>query len=211
MKSFKQFVFLEAEQPTSDKNPVEVDAYHGSGTADIPEFKEGHARLKNDYYGGQEGVGYFTNKKHIAGKYAKAMSKNTGTPTVYSTRLKMNHVFDVDHEFTGDKLKHVMPDDEKEHENFARSAGLMPPGSDRYKVLSDLKRGNVKLTGKQVFFGLSRGGVNTKKAVVHLKKKGYDGLRYNGGENMEMERHDVYIPYHAKSIEIKNREKLENK
>lgn len=209
MKSFKQFVFLESEQPISDKNPVEVDAYHGSGTADIPEFKEGHARLPNDHYGG--GVGYFTNKRKVSETYAKAMSKKTGTPTVYSARLKMNHVFDVDHEFTGDKLKHVMPDDEKEHENFARSAGLMPPGSDRYKVLSDLKRGNVKLTGKQVFFGLSRGGVNTAKARDHLKKKGYDGLRYNGGENMNMERHDVYIPYHAKSIEIKNREKLENK
>lgn len=204
MKTFKQFT-EQVQSKLEDTNPVEIDAHHGSGTPDITEFKQEHARVLNDHYGG--GVAYFTNKRHIAHKYAKAMSKKTGTPTVYSAKLKMNNVFDVDHEYTGDKLKHVLPDDEREHEAFARSAGLMSPGTDKYKVLSDLKKGNTKLTGKQVFYGLSRGGVNTAKAREHLKKKGFDGLRYNGGENMGEERHDVYMPYNANSIEIKGKEK----
>ena len=96
-----------------------------------------------------------------------------------------------------------MPDNEKEHETFARGAGLLRLGVDRYKVLADLKSGSVKLTGKEVFFGLSNGGINTAKAREHLIRKGFDGIRYNGGENMNMvTRHNVYIPYNADSIKI---------
>lgn len=191
--------FLVEEKNTS----VEVDAYHGSGKH-FTSFDQKHARLKNDYYGG--GIGYFSSNHDVAKTYAKSMSKETKTPHVYHTKIKMKKVFDVDHKFSGDKLKHVLPDD---HDSFARGAGLMKLGVDKYKVLHDLKHGKSELSGHQVFKGLSKGMNDTAKARDHLIKKGYDGLRYNGGENMNMAtKHDVYIPYNAKSIKIHKVEKI---
>jgi len=195
MLSFKQFII--EEQHT---NPVEVDAYHGSGKK-FSKFEQRHARIQHDHMGG--GVGYFTSDKHVGMSYAKHMAKyhKTDTPYLYHTKLKMHNVFDVDHHFHGDKLKHVLPD-EKHHEDFARGAGLLKLGTDKYDVLSKLKHGHVKLSGHDVFRGLERAHGGTGNAREHLIKKGYDGLRYNGGENMQTKKHDVYIPYKADSIHI---------
>lgn len=193
-----------------EQNPVKVDAYHGSGRL-FGKFDPSKARVKNDNYGG--GI-YTTSSKKVGISYAKTMARKqkTGTPHLYHTTLDMKNVFDVDHEFTGDKLKHVLPDDEKKHEDFARGAGLLRlGGEDKYSVLSKLRRGELKLTGDQVFKGLSRGGVNTAYARSHLISKGYDGLRYNGGENMNTERHNVYIPYNTDSITINKVSKIVKK
>lgn len=210
MLSFKQFIreeeSTEGKKLSSEKhsNPVDVDVFHGSGRR-FDKFNQSFGRVKNDFMGG--GIGYFTNSHHVAKSYAKngARFAKTDTPLVYHTKLKMNNVFDVDHHFHGDKLKHVLPD-EKKHEEFARGAGLLRAGTDKYDVLSKLKHGHLKLTGHQVFQGLSKGGVNSDDARDHLIKKGYDGLRYNGGQNMDQaEKHDVYIPYKADSITIHKR------
>jgi len=200
MLSFKQFI----REEESHANPVDVDVFHGSGRR-FDKFNQNFGRVKNDFMGG--GIGYFTSSHHVAKSYAKngARFAKTDTPLVYHTKLKMNNVFDVDHHFHGDKLKHVLPD-EKKHEEFARGAGLLRAGADKYDVLSKLKHGHLKLTGHQVFQGLSKGGVNSDDARDHLIKKGYDGLRYNGGQNMDQaEKHDVYIPYKADSITIHKR------
>ena len=194
------FPFHESRRP--GHNPVVVDAWHGSGRI-FRKFEQIHARIPNDYFGG--GIAYFTDDHGVAKTYAKSMAKSQGTktPFIYHTRLTMRNVFDVDGEFTGPELLHLLPDNEKEYEQFARGAGLLRLGVDRYQVLSDLKNGNVKLNGKQVFFGLSNGGINTARAREHLIRKGFDGIRYNGGENMNMAvRHNVYIPYNANSIKI---------
>ena len=213
MKRFRHYLAEEEQSSSasSHHNPVEVDAYHGSGHL-FRKFDQKHARIPNDHMGG--GVGYFTDHHDVSKTYARSMARHakTSTPYVYHTKLKMKNVFDVDHEFHGDKLKHVLPDDPKHHEQFARSAGLMKPGTNRHQVLNDLKDGKHKLTGKQVFFGLSHGGINTAKAREHLIKKGYDGIRYNGGENMNMAtRHNVYMPYDADSIKIHKITQLVNK
>lgn len=200
MKTFKQHLM---ERDTLGANPVTTDAYHGSGHH-FTNFDQAKSRVPNDHMGG--GVGYFTSDHGVAKTYAKAASKKTGTPHIYHTTLKMKNVFDVDHTFTGTKLKHVLPD-EKHHEDFARGAGMLPFGSNKHKVMSDLKSGNASISGHQVFKGLSRGNVNTSTAREHLMKKGYDGLRYNGGDNMGAKKHDVYIPYHQHSISINNVEK----
>ena len=206
MLGFNQFLSIKEAYLIESANPVSVDVYHGSGKL-FRKFDQQNARIPNDFYGG--GQGYFTDHKGVGTQYAKAMSKyhKTNTPYLYHTTLKMNNVFDVDHHFTGDKLKHVLPDDPKHHEDFARGAGLLHVGADKYDVLAKLKSGSLKLTGKQVFNGLS-GGVNTAKAREHLIKKGYDGLRYNGGENMEAVKHNVYIPYNASSIKINKISKI---
>jgi len=188
-------------------NPVNVDVYHGSGYK-FDKFDQGKARIANDHMGG--GVGYFTSDKGVAGTYAKSMARKAGTktPHIYHTNLKMNNVFDVDHKFSGDKLKHVLPDDV---EGFARGAGLLKPGTDKYKVINDLKDGTTELHGHEVFKGLSRGGVDTLKAREHLVKKGFDGMRYNGGVNMNAAtKHDVYMPYNQKSIKLNKREAVNN-
>jgi len=200
MKSFKYFI-NEAKKLKFAANPVNINAFHGSGRL-FDKFDQGQARLQNDYYGG--GVGYFTDNKNVAGTYARNMarSQKTNTPHVYNTSLSMNNVFDVDHQFSGDKLKHILPHP-KDHENFARSAGLLTAdGPDKYTVLARLASGNMSLSGDQVFKGLSNGMTNTAKARNHLMRKGYDGLRYNGGVNMDSEPHNVYIPYNANSINI---------
>jgi len=202
MLKFSEYIKEELE-----KNPVEVNTFHGSGRR-FDSFNQSFGRVKNDFMGG--GIGYFTTDHGVAKSYAKngARFAKTDTPIVYHTKLKMDHVFDVDHDFHGDKLKHVLPH-ESEHEDFARGAGLLHPGVDKYDVLARLKSGNIKLKGHQVFAGLSRGGTNSDKAREHLISRGYDGLRYNGGQNMEgAVKHDVYIPYKASSISIHKRTRI---
>jgi len=203
MKSFLQFI--EEVNEALGQNPVQVDAYHGSGRR-FSQFKQAHARIPNDYYGG--GIGYFTDSKEVGKTYAKNMGKKTGNNILYHTTLKMDNVFDVDHTFSGEKLRAILPHP-SQHEDFTRGAGLMKLGTDKYKVLSDLRSGNMSLTGDQIFKGLSRGMVNTAAARQHLISKGYDGLRYNGGTNMKMAtKHNVYIPYNASGITINKRFKL---
>jgi hypothetical protein len=202
MLTFTQYIF-----ESSHQNHVEVDAFHGSGRR-FGSFSQSFGRVKNDFMGG--GIGYFTTDHKVARSYAKngARFAKTDTPIVYHTKLRMNNVFDVDHEFHGDKLRHILPH-ESEHENFARGAGLLRAGVDKYDVLSKLKSGNIKLTGHQVFAGLSRGGANSDKARDHLISRGYDGLRYNGGQNMDQAtKHDVYIPYKSDSITIHKRTRI---
>jgi hypothetical protein len=203
MLKFKDFLLSELYfgKPYREQNPVEVDAYHGSGKR-FSNFDQKHSRVKNDYMGG--GVGYFTTNKDISKSYAKNMAKTakTDTPYIYHTKLKMKNVFDVDHDFHGDKLKHILPA-EKHHEEFARHSGLLHPGVDKYDVLAKLKHGHINLKGHQVFRGLSGGNVKSEKAREHLVRKGYDGLRYNGGDNMDTgSHHHVYIPYNSDSIHI---------
>jgi hypothetical protein len=206
MKSFIQFI-----KESIELNPVEADLYHGSGVK-FGQFDQRQARIQNDHMGG--GIAYFTDNHDVAKTYAKSMARTqkTDTPFVYHTRVKMKNVFDVDHEFTGDKLKHVLPTEPKEHEDFARGAGLLKYGEEKYKTLNDLRSGKLKLTGAAVFKGLSKGNVNTAKARDHLISKGYDGIRYNGGENMDMAtRHNVYMPYDANSISINKITKIVKK
>ena len=194
-----------------ETNPVTVDVYHGTGRR-FNKFDQRQARIPNDHMGG--GVAYFTDNLDVGKTYAKSMARTqkTDTPYIYHTTLNMNNVFDVDHEFTGEKLKNILPDDPREHEDFARGASLLKMGDDKYSVLNKLRNGDMNLTGAQVFRGLSRGNVNTAKARDHLISKGYDGIRYNGGENMGMAtRHNVYMPYNADSISINKVSKIVKK
>ena len=211
MLRFKQYI-TESEIPF-DKvtNPVTVDAYHGTGRR-FNNFDQRQARIPNDHMGG--GVAYFTDNLDVGKTYAKSMAKSqkTDTPYIYHTTLNMKNVFDVDHEFTGEKLKHILPNDPREHEDFARGANLLKVGDDKYSVLNKLRNGDMKLSGAQVFKGLSKGNVNTARARDHLISKGYDGIRYNGGENMGMAtRHNVYMPYNADSISINKVSKIVKK
>jgi len=196
MLSFKEYL-LESDTET---NPVHVDTYHGSGKL-FKKFEQRHARIEHDHMGG--GVGYFTDDKDVGKSYANHMAKyhKTNTPYLYHTGLKMNNVFDVDHKFSGEKLKKLLPHPSK-HEDFARGAGLLKLGADKYDILAKLKTGSANLKGHEVFNGLSRALGGTSRARDHLIKNGYDGLRYNGGDNMDAKRHNVYIPYNADSIKI---------
>jgi hypothetical protein len=175
-------------------------AYHGSN-AKFPKFDQGKARIINDFYGG--GVAYFTSNRDIAKTYARSMAKSKGGDQyIYEVDLNMKKIFDVDHKFTGKELTKFF--DAKEAEDFARGAGLLKMGSDRFVVIGKLKDGDYELTGDQVFRGLSRGMVNTAKARQKLISLGYDGLRYNGGLNMDTAvKHDVYLAYDASDIHIK--------
>lgn len=203
MKTFNQHLYESSEK---SKNPVTVTAYHGSGHK-FTEFSQIHAKIPNDFYGG--GIGYFTDSHPIAKTYAVASSKITRTPHVYHTELNMQNVFDVDHKFSGKKLIRLLPKDTKE---FAKSAGLLNASNmdNENSILGSLERGDIELTGHQLFWGLSKGGTKTAQARDHLiKRGGYDGLRYNGGVNMNQEtRHNVYIPYNAASIKIHKVERL---
>lgn len=191
MLSFQEFL-IEAK----------YDVVHGSGTK-FTKFSQAHARLKNDYYGG--GVAYFTDHHETGKNYAKNMSKKTKTPHLYHSTLEMHNVFDVDKHYTGEHLTHLLP---KDHETFARHAGLLKLGDDKYHTLGKLASGSMSMTGDQIFRGLSHGMSNTSKARDHLIKKGYDGLRYNGGIQTRGIHHNVYIPYKDDAITINKIEKL---
>lgn len=174
-------------------------AYHGSNAL-FDQFDQKHARVANDLYGG--GVAYFTDSIDIANGYAQAMTrKKGGTPTIYKVQLTLNNMFDVDNIYTGDTLINLLP---KNLETFARAAGMMRPGVDKYDVLYGIESGNAKLSGDLIFKGLSN---NTKTAEAReiLRRKGFDGLRYTGGKLMNMPPHNVYLAYSPSSIEIIDR------
>lgn len=181
--------------------------YHGSGSK-FDKFDQNKARITNDFYGG--GVAYFTDNLGVAKTYAKSMARKTNDePRIYTVKLTMSKVFDVDDIFSGKDLVNILP---KDVEDFARGAGLLGLNSDKYMVLSNLKSGNMKLSGDQVFKGLSKGMNATAKARDHLISKGYDGLRYNGGVNMGMAtKHSVYLSYDAKDIEIQKKQVIRKK
>jgi ADP-Ribosyltransferase in polyvalent proteins len=190
-----------------------VEAYHGT-SGDFTKFDQSKARLFRDFYGG--GVAYFTSNRDVAKSYARAATKTYKTDAMYVYRcmLSMKKTFDVDHVFTGPELTALV--DRKTSEDFARGAGLLRVGVDRYAVLADLEAGRMKLTGEQVFRGLSKGMVLTDKAREKLIEHGYDSLRYNGGVNMGASsvvhaKHDVWIMYDASHIKILGKTRLVKK
>ena len=178
--------------------------WHGSNSR-FDKFDQNKARIANDFYGG--GVAYFTDDKDIAKQYARGMSKKTGAPVIYQTEVGFGQLFDVNHSFTGKELKAIIPDGKEEE--FARGAGLLHAGVDKYLVLARLY--DMHLTGDQVFKGLSRGMVNTAAARKRLIELGYDGLRYNGGINMGGKPHNVFLAYNASQIAIRKRIALVSK
>ena len=176
-----------------------ITVYHGSN-ADFSEFDQRKARIPNDFYGG--GVAYFTDSSKIAEGYARTMTRQYGgTPTVYTVKLNLGLLFDIDDTFKGDDLLNFVNRTSSVDE-FLRGAKLLPLGADRYKVMSDLKSGKMELTGEQVFKGLSNGMIKTGQARKILEKMGYDTLRYNGGLMMKQGHHSVYLAYHANNIDI---------
>lgn len=196
MLSFKTYL-----GEATNKNTFNGTLYHGSGTR-FKEFDRKKARVANDYFGG--GVAYFTDKLPVAATYARSMAKQSkGDPLIYTVEVKLNNYFDVDDTFTGLDLVRILPDDV---EGFARGAGLLRlNGPDKFVVMTQLKMGKISLSGHDVFKGLSKGMVTSDAARRFLEKKGYDGLRYNGGEHMNAPRHNVYLAYDPNSIKIVSR------
>jgi hypothetical protein len=177
-----------------------IIGYHGTN-AKFKQFDQKHARIVNDFYGG--GIAYFTSDTGVAITYAKSMvrTKKSGEPYVYKCKITLNKIFDVDHKFTGKELTQFFT--KETVDDFARGASLLKLNSDKYVIISKLLSGDMTLTGEEVFKGLSRGMVNTAKTRQKLIELGYDGLRYNGGVNMDMAtKHDVYLVYDAKDITI---------
>lgn len=175
--------------------------YHGTN-ARFSQFEQSKSRIQNDFYGG--GVAYFTDALSVAKTYAKSAAKKGGDPIIYQVTLKSNKLFDVDAKFTGDKLIQFFS--RKDAEQFARGAGLLNLGADKYKVIGEIEDGHMTLTGDQVFRGLSQGMIKTAAAREKLKQLGYDALRHNGGVNMNMAtKHNVYLAYHAYNIKITER------
>lgn len=183
-----------------------LSLYHGSDRL-FSKFDQSKSRIKNDFWGG--GVAYLTNNMEVAKQYAKAMEKKsrTGNFVLYHVKLNVSKIFDEDSEFTGRELLNIVK--RVDTEKFCRGAGLLKYGSDKFNVLSMVESGSTTLTGKQVFLGLSNGMVDTAKAREHLKKLGYQALRYNGGQmgiNLSKVHHDVFIAYDANDITITDRE-----
>lgn len=183
--------------------------YHGSGRK-FAEFDFSKLRVANDFYGGPV---YFTDTLSVAISYAKSMARvaATGTPFVYTCRVVLTSVFDVDHVWSGKELQDILPKG-KELDRFVRGAGLASGGKDPFMVAAQLELAQVSLTGDQIFKGLSSGMTNTKAAREYLMDKGYDGLRYNGGLNMNMrEKHNVFCPYKASAIKIEKVQRIVKK
>lgn len=185
--------------------------YHGGNK--FRKFDSSKARSPNDYYGG--GVAYFTTSKEISIGYAKAAlarSKGDDGGYVYTVELSFKNVFDVDDKIPQDKIKKILAG-VKDHEKFARDAGLMRGiNTDRHVVMARLKSGKIEMTGEQVFKGLSGGQIKTTNAREVLKKAGYDGLRYNGGLITQTSiKHDVYLAYFNNQIKITKTQRLVKK
>lgn len=187
---------------------MRIKLFHGTNV-NFDQFDQSKARILNDYWGG--GVAYFTDTFDVAKTYAISMFRSRGgEKLIYEVEVSLEKTFDVDHIFTGKELqKFVTP---KNSEDIARGAGLLSLGVDKYSVLTSLEMGTAKLTGAEIFKGLSAGMNRTANARKILEKMGYDSLRYNGGENMgSATRHNVYLVYDNKNITIMQKYLLDSK
>jgi hypothetical protein len=177
-----------------------ISVFHGSN-AKFKEFAAKSKRVENDFFGG--GIAYFTDDQKVALTYSRAMTyRYGGEEYLYKVDLNLDKVFDVDTIYSGAELQKFFA--YIKVEAFARGAGLLKLGTDKYSVISALELGHFTLTGHDVFKGLSQGNVNSSGAEKILMKLGYDGLRYNGGDNMSAGKHNVYMPYYANDITIRN-------
>lgn len=176
-----------------------IKAFHGTNTK-FDRFEISKARVLNDYFGG--GVGYFTDKYDVAITYAAHMVrlKKAGSKFIYNVDLTMENIFDVDHIFSGPELEKFW--ETVGLEKFLRGSGQLRGMDDKYTIMARAQTGALKMTGAEVFKGLSNGMVNTYATREILKKLGYDGLRYNGGANMNAGAHNVYLAYDPKDIVI---------
>ncbi len=173
-----------------------IVAYHGTNQV-FEEFKSSYGRVTNDYYGG--GVAYCTDEINVARQYARSAAKRGGKEVIYRVRLNLGKTFDVNHEYKGNALLRLIGSD---IEGFARSAGLLPYGVDKFKVINDIRSGETPLKGDVIFKGLSRGMVNTVKAREALKHNGFTSLRYNPVQHSQRLRHSVWIMYNERDIDI---------
>lgn len=186
-----------------------INLYHGTNLA-FEKFDQRFARSPNDYYGG--GIAYFTDSEKVARGYAEARyTQYKGVRLAYYCDLNFTKTFDVDDVFTGQKLLDLVKLDKTQLETFARNAGLLNSwylkenSIDKYDVFSRLLDGSIKLTGDEVFLGLSKNKTAQDQARDYLITKGYDSLRYNGGEQVvsrNFGKHNVYIAYRANQITI---------
>lgn len=193
------------------KNAFSGKVFHGTGQS-FDKFDQRKSRIENDLWGG--GVAYFTDDLSVAKSYAKDSAKvqKTDTPFVYSVELKFKNFFDVDDIYTGQRLIDILPKKTPELREFMRGAGLLNMNSDEGAILYSLEKGKASLTGAEIFKGYSKGMNQTAKVREMLIKMGYDGLRYNGGEQMSMAtKHNVYIAYKADSVKILQRFKIVKK
>lgn len=178
-----------------------IYVYHGTNVK-FDKFDQGKARIPNDLWGG--GVAYGTDSLDIAIGYANSMyKKKGGQRLVLELEMNLHKIFDIEHRFTGDELKPFL--ENTKTEDFARGARLLKAGVDRYLILSQIENGTIIMTGEQVFYGLSGGGIHTARAREELKRLGYDGLRYNGGLmgiTTNQEHHNVYLAYYAAEVKI---------
>lgn len=177
-----------------------VHLYHGSGRL-FDRFDRKFAMIENDYYGG--GVAYCTDDFEVAKTYASAGAKKTGEGYVYRLYLVTNKLFDATATYGPEVF---MPLIKGSEEDFMRGAGLLKAGTDRIAALVALKR--QQLTGKQIFWGLSRGGVSAGKARDILIKAGYDALKHAGGEQFGAKKHVVYIGYDPAKLKIHDYKKV---
>jgi hypothetical protein len=183
---------------------VNKTLFHGSNLL-FQKFDDSKARIQNDLYGG--GVAYFTTSEQIAEGYAKSMYKSAiqkklpnALEIIYRIDLTIGKLFDVEDTFTGKDLTQFYK--RTEVEQFARGAGLLYYGVDKYDVMSQLDEGDLSLSGDEVFKGLSGGMNRTAAARDKLKSLGYTTLKYVGGLLMGVPRHDVYLAYYAKDIKM---------
>jgi hypothetical protein len=201
MKTFTQFIVEKfITKKTSIKN---LKVWHGSN-ATFDKFEQSKSRIVNDFFGG--GVAYFTDNKEVAIQYAKGMSKKSGSPTIYECQISLSNYFDVDTIFSGETLVKFV--NFVGAEQFARNAGLLKYGENAIRTIRKLKSGEIELNGEQVFKGMSA-TISTARARETLISFGYDGLRYNGGVNMQMQKkHDVYLPYDVSSIKMLGKQEV---
>jgi hypothetical protein len=161
-----------------ENRSIVVTIYHGNN-ARFDKFDQRKSRVVNDNYG--VGIAYFTDAPNLAMIYSKSMAKKHDVDAlIYTAELKLSNLFDVDEEFTGKKLVDILPAD-----------------------VNGFARGAAKLTGEQVYRGLSKGNTQTAKARDYLIEKGYDGLRYN---NMRVTpKQSVYLAYDSNNVNQKTK------
>lgn len=193
-------------------NPISAEMWQGTN-ARFDRFDQRMARVQNDLYGG--GVGYFTDSLEVAKGYATSSLKRKGvpidsTPYIYKVNLTLDNVFDVGKTYDGDFVSSFLKNtDYGTAEQFLRNAGLAKMGSDLAGNIGNLRRGELQMSGDQIFNAIGEQSKNSSKARDILIKRGFDGLTHPGGlRGGTKGLHTVIIAYDSDKIQILERYKL---
>lgn len=174
--------------------------YHGSNIPDLDFTDPEQSVVPESHREYGDALAYFTDCQDSAIRYATSMTATEGGKAcVYSAYINTGECFDLDAYYTTDRLVEII--DGIDLRLFGKGLGILNSYSDEYAMISSLRYGKLKLTGKEIFKGLSFALESPSAALYHIVDLGYDCVKFKCS-NIGMKPHTIYLVDDAEKIQL---------